>query len=83
MRVSHQVRICLESPIPLERSTTMDLNKALSAHQIALIRASDANAEEGRQQHLREVADHIADHIAWYQGRNKVHCARLLPAETL
>ena len=60
----------------------MDLNRALSAHQIALIRASDVKAGD-RQQHLREVADHIADHIAWYQGRNKVRCARLLPAETL
>lgn len=60
----------------------MDLNKALSAHQIALIRASDADFDE-RQQHLRDVADHIADHIAWYQGLNDAPCARLLPAETL
>lgn len=60
----------------------MDLNKALSAHQIAVIRASDADADE-RQQHLREVADHIADHIAWYQSLNAAPCARLLPAEAL
>jgi hypothetical protein len=60
----------------------MDMNKALSAHQIALIRASDADFD-GRQQHLHEVADHIADHISWYQGLNNAPCARLLPAKVL
>ena len=60
----------------------MDLNKAFSAHQIAVIRASDANAHY-RQRHLSKVADYIADHIAWYQGLCSAPCARLLPAHAL
>jgi hypothetical protein len=58
----------------------MDLNKALSAHQIALIRASAAPLEE-RREHLREVADHLAEHIAVRQDDWGAPCAHLLPAE--
>ena len=60
----------------------MDLNKAFSAHQIAVIRASAASLHY-RQQRLSKVANHIADHIAWYQGLISAPCARLLAAETL
>ena len=58
----------------------MDLNKALSAHQIALIRASDCDGGD-RRDHLREVADLLADHIALRQEDWGAPCARLLPAE--
>ncbi len=60
----------------------MDLNKALSAHQIALIRASACLRGE-RREHLREVADHLADHIAVRQDDWGAPCAHLLPAERL
>lgn len=58
----------------------MDLNKALSAHQIALIRASDC-ARDKKREHLREVADLLADHIAQRQDDWGAPCAHLLPAE--
>ncbi len=58
----------------------MDLNKALSAHQIALIRASDLPLGE-RREHLREVADQIADHIAIRQDQWGAHCPHMLPAD--
>ena len=58
----------------------MDLNKALSAHQIALIRASDLPDGE-RREHLHEVADNLADHIALRQDDWGANCARLLPAD--
>jgi len=57
----------------------MDLNKALSAHQIALIRASDCSSSE-QQDHLRDVADQLADHIALRQDDWGARCANLLPA---
>jgi hypothetical protein len=60
----------------------MDLNKALSAHQIALIRASDCPQGE-RQDHLRDVADHLADHIALRQDDWGAPCAHLLPADRI
>ena len=60
----------------------MDLNKALSAHQIALIRAADSPRGEQRD-HLREVADHLADHIALRQDDWRAPCAHLLPASEL
>ena len=58
----------------------MDLNKALSAHQIALIRASDSSRDEQRE-HLREVADNLADHIALRRDDWGAPCAHLLPAD--
>ena len=58
----------------------MDLNKALSAHQIALIRAAEC-ARGDRQEHLREVADSLADHIALRQDDWGAPCAHLLPAD--
>ena len=60
----------------------MDLNKALSAHQIALIRASDCSHDE-RRDHLRDVADHLADHIAVRQDDWGAPCAHMLPADQL
>jgi hypothetical protein len=60
----------------------MDLNKALSAHQIALIRASDCPHGTERE-HLREVADHLADHIALRQDDWGAPCAHMLPAAQL
>ena len=58
----------------------MDLNKALSAHQIALIRASDCSRGE-RQEHLRVVADQLAEHIALRQDDWGAPCSHLLPAD--
>lgn len=58
----------------------MDLNKALSAHQIALIRAS-TSPHEGRREHLHDVADNLADHIALRQDDWGAPCAHLLPAD--
>lgn len=58
----------------------MDLNRALSAHQIALIRASQCEGG-ARREHLREVADQLADHIAVRQDDWGADCAPLLPAD--
>jgi hypothetical protein len=58
----------------------MDLNRALSAHQIALIRASECDGGTERE-HLREVADQLADHIALRQDNWGADCAHLLPAD--
>ena len=58
----------------------MDLNKALSAHQIALIRASESPRDRERE-HLREVADNLADHIALRQDHWGAPCAHLLAAK--
>jgi hypothetical protein len=60
----------------------MDLNKALSAHQLALIRASDTPNED-RREHLLDVADQLADHIALRQDTWGAPCAHLLPAARL
>lgn len=60
----------------------MDLNKALSAHQIALIRASTKPNDDQRE-HLRHVADHLADHIALRQDDWGAPCAHMLAAARL
>lgn len=60
----------------------MDMNKVYSAHQIALIRAS-ASGDRNERKHLREVADQIAGHIAWYKDRNGAPRAQILPAADL
>jgi hypothetical protein len=60
----------------------MDLNKALCAHQIALIRASGTPHDDQRE-HLHNVADQLADHIALRQGAWGAPCAHLLPAAQL
>lgn len=60
----------------------MDLNRAFSAHQIALIRAS-CSGDPDEREHLREVADHIADHIAWYKGRYGAPGSAMMAAAAL
>ncbi|MBM3594241.1 MAG: hypothetical protein FJX31_00220 [Alphaproteobacteria bacterium] len=56
----------------------MDLSRALSDHQIALIRASQCEGGE-RREHLREVADQLADHIAVRQDDWGADCRPCCP----
>ena len=60
----------------------MDLNKLFFKHQIALIRAADADKSAARATH-HSVADEIASRIGVIQRSNGACAGALIPAAQL